>query len=333
MKINISPQKDKENFVIDRGFSDLLKIISCLMVASSHYAQYIVKEEIPTTLFIKLLSTQGGYLGVSIFFFLSGYGLMCSYQNKQLSFWSDLKKRILKVYIPAVIISIIWIFSLCCYPSLQYNSQQLNETITFLHIPKYVIGVFALQFYDSVLWFVKVILLLYLFFYTYLLIKNRINKYVALFFLVFSSFATCIITYYTISLFAVVSIPLFAIGILISEHADIIISKRTILFTTYICIILTIGYIFRNNMFVLHGLINYVIICLALYCLTFYSIRINGINPFLTSSTYYVYLIHKKILFILITINSLYNLTSFLIISIIISLITSYISKKIPYEI
>lgn len=46
------------------------------MVMLHHYSQYICSNNYSDSIFYKVFSTQGDYLGVSIFFFLSGYGLM-----------------------------------------------------------------------------------------------------------------------------------------------------------------------------------------------------------------------------------------------------------------
>jgi peptidoglycan/LPS O-acetylase OafA/YrhL len=64
-------------------------------------------------LFYKVLSTQGGYLGVAVFFFLSGFGLMESDIKRHLTLFQFLKKRLSKIYLPAVLVTAIWL-PICC---------------------------------------------------------------------------------------------------------------------------------------------------------------------------------------------------------------------------
>lgn len=68
----------------DRGLTDFIKFLSCIMIALHHFSQ-IRGVQGASNIFYFLFATQGGYLGVAIFFFLSGYGLMKSEMSKHLS--------------------------------------------------------------------------------------------------------------------------------------------------------------------------------------------------------------------------------------------------------
>ena len=91
----------------NRGLTDIIKFLSCLMIALHHFSQIRGVEGASNVIYF-LFATQGGYLGVAIFFFLSGYGLMKSEQSKHLTIPAFFKKRLIKTYLPAVLVSALW---------------------------------------------------------------------------------------------------------------------------------------------------------------------------------------------------------------------------------
>lgn len=106
----IDRYKNKEEGIyLDRSLTDIIKMISCLMVAIHHYAGYAISRGYSDSLILKAFSTQGGYLGVALFFFLSGYGLMKSEQKKHLGFKDFARKRFGKVFIPVLLVTAIWL--------------------------------------------------------------------------------------------------------------------------------------------------------------------------------------------------------------------------------
>lgn len=89
----------KNNSSIPRGTSDLLKIMSAISVMLAHY--YNLKSQTGYTLnpVEWIIRSQGGNVGVAIFFFLSGYGLMMSELRSHLELIPFIKKRFLKIYL------------------------------------------------------------------------------------------------------------------------------------------------------------------------------------------------------------------------------------------
>ncbi len=92
---------------LNRNFTDLLKLLAALMVAAGHYCAYAVSHGHGNVVY-SVLASIGGYIGVAIFFFLSGYGLMISEKKRHTPFLSFIKKRLVKLYFPSVLISAIW---------------------------------------------------------------------------------------------------------------------------------------------------------------------------------------------------------------------------------
>jgi len=74
-----------------------------------HYSQYVCANGLSDSFIYKALSMQGGYFGVAIFFFLSGYGLMESESKSHLKLTDFIRRRILKVYLPILLVSGIWL--------------------------------------------------------------------------------------------------------------------------------------------------------------------------------------------------------------------------------
>ncbi len=97
------------HFDISRELTNLLKVISAVLVMFSHY--FNIKASMGAALnpVEWLVRSQGGNIGVAIFFFLSGYGLMMSEIKTHLSFGQYLRRRVLKVYLPVVLVTAIWL--------------------------------------------------------------------------------------------------------------------------------------------------------------------------------------------------------------------------------
>lgn len=101
-------EKNTSNAItFDRNLTDIVKFLSCLMITLHHYSQGMVVAGSHNPIY-QLFSTQGGWLGVAIFFFLSGYGLMKSDMKHHLEPLPFFKKRLMKTYLPAVLVSLLW---------------------------------------------------------------------------------------------------------------------------------------------------------------------------------------------------------------------------------
>lgn len=146
---------------ISKNVSKCLKGYSIIIILLCHFIQRI---DIPR---IVMPFSKIGYLGVSVFLFLSGYGVAKSFQKTRLKkFWS---KRIRKVYIPFIISNVITMLIFYCFKGDIYN---------FIDIPQYILGI---KLINRVLWYVITIFIFYGCFY--LLFKDlNVNSAIKLLF-------------------------------------------------------------------------------------------------------------------------------------------------------
>ena len=93
---------------ISKSLSNYLKILCAVIVALHHYSLYVCAHDLSSSIFFKLLSAQGGFIGVAFFFMLSGYGLMESEKHRHLNFLPFLRKRFLRVYLPTLLVTLLW---------------------------------------------------------------------------------------------------------------------------------------------------------------------------------------------------------------------------------
>lgn len=276
------------NIYLDRNVSDLIKFIACIMVALSHYGGYYLVTISSQNIFWKVVAANFGYIGVASFFFLSGYGLAKSDQNSNRTFASFLKRRISKVYIPAVLVSAIWlIFNLLLFGYANPNNLLCNQ--------KYLLGVLWL-FNDEVMWFVRTILFLYLCFYIYTHIsKLLVESRAFILLLLLAVLSTSLVAY--LNLGDPISVPLFWVGIFIVRFPSYLKNCLRLKWVFWIIIvsIVAIYYFIVPNNRILHGTINYVVIYVLIVVLSNWNISITKLPGWIGSYSYDLYLVHYKV--------------------------------------
>lgn len=284
---------EQSSITFDRNVTDVLKFIACLMVALGHYCGYCSVSNVHNVFVdaIRVVSPQFGYLGVALFFLLSGYGLMMSDKKKHLEFGAFIRRRLSKTYLPAVLVSVIW---------LGINIV-INEMggVNLLCNQKYLLGVIW-WFNDEVMWFVRTIIVLYLFFYLFrwldvIICKVKDFSYVSLInLLVIGTIATYLVRWAGIG--DPMSVPLFFIGTAIArwpEKAKRIFRSIPILLMVLISIV-AIAYLWRSDNRVLHCLINYFVMTAFVSLLAFVDICIDRMPKWVGSCSYDLYLVHYK---------------------------------------
>ena len=289
---------------IGRHLSDWLKILACVAVVVSHYAGYLVKNGCAYTFPVQIMG-HGGYWGVTIFFLLSGYGLMESQKRHHDGFIHFMQKRLIKVYVPAVLSAILYILFSFFLPDV----FKLPSSV--LLIARNVLW----GWFDEILWFIKIILYLYVTFYFYLLIL----KWGALL-----SFLLLICTCFVFYIFMLVvyeswqarSIPAFFVGIAVSYFPCLaykIFSKPLIVFIL-LAPLITCGVLFRTSHLVLPTSFDYAfVICLLCMCTKVNSLKLPKMAKCISDVSFDIYLVHGKIITFL---SSCFNVIPFIVLSV-----------------
>ena len=114
---------DKNSTLTDKDSVNCLKGVASLLVVFSH-AHYYVAE-----LGVLRILKPFGYIGVSLFFFCSGYGVMKQYMNNSAYLDGFLKKRFKSVYYPYFAAMILW---LICNVVFQNNATESIAIVQFL---------------------------------------------------------------------------------------------------------------------------------------------------------------------------------------------------------
>lgn len=272
---------------ISRDLSNFLKFLSALLIAFHHYSQYAVNTpEEADNLFYRFASSQGGYLGVAVFFFLSGYGLMESELKSHLSIKQFCVKRIRRIVFPLIILAIIWIPI-----SLFIQHRYLSVNPGF--------GEIALQTINIGGWFVSAILIMYVVFMAFSYVRSKYGETCALFWLCFLTVVVYIIVDRLLGYYTPLSIPVFTVGIIASLKKD---ANHGIFNSSIIYLlagmIISVGYSIsvRNSVALgAHSVINYMAMLALILVFTNFSPKL-AFPAILGEASFDIYLIHKRII-------------------------------------
>ena len=307
-----------KSYELNKEWSNWLKLIAAILVAVSHYSTVIVINNHWSDNSFLRFWCQGGYIGVAIFFFFSGYGLMESEKKHHLKFKEFFLKRFLRVYLPILMVSVIWI------PIYYFI---IEKNIINITLGSFLYDLFW-GFKDCVLWFVKILFIFYVIFYTFswLRLKGKILlSHVII--IAGTIFAICVAVKYN---YPNISIPLFTIGLYSS-----LFKEKSFLKLPYSILMLIIMSIFCLIIFITtrdtnfaHGTINCIIVCIALYCIYLMNtpplIRLTNIW---LSAIYMIYIIHFKVLDLMTSIYGFIPFWSWALVTIIITIIFTYLKR------
>lgn len=181
---------------------------------------------------------------------------------------------------------------------------------------------------DGVLWYVKVLFILYVLFYIYTEIRILKPNYKVVCVILFT-FLAYFITYKLFPIYCTISVPLFFIGVLLAEYSDVFCQffhKRWgyLFGFVVLAVILVIG---RDQVMVYHAVFNYILIFIALAFLSYYSVNISNVPKWMGNFSFDVYLVHNKVLTIYKTCWLVAELSPWLF------LIASFIASFIFYRI
>ena len=274
----------EDGIYLDRTLTDVVKLLSCMMVAIHHYANYAISTGYSGNIILRLFSTQGGYLGVALFFFLSGYGLMKSESKHHLGFNAFVVKRFGKVFLPVLLVTLFW---LPIYVLLIGGGRIIN----WFHLIWWM-G-------DDVMWFVKTLALQYLFFCLYTTVRQRYPSF-RLYFLFLISVIAFIISW-LVEIRHAISLPLFYLGIMIADFEKPFRQAfgNVVIMVGIMIVMLGICYWGRRDMMTFHIMFNYIALLPILFFLARYKVSFKLIPSWIGGESFDVYLVHNKGLMLL----------------------------------
>lgn len=260
---------------------------------------------------------KGGCYGVTLFLFISGYGLMCSYKKNGLfQFW---KKRIKGVWIPYLLITILWIV-IDYFLGIKYNLTTIFSSLFGLN-----------NIIDITMWYIKYLIYWYLLFYLiFKYVKNNSFKIISLMISAIFCFLLCKIDFFapysegaiyfiffplgviykffenyfeTTSIKYNFDLPILILFLVIVKRTDTISIVASNLFFSYFIIkIVLINDCIKNNFLIFLGNISYEIYLLeGVFLIKYVFIRNYISNDFLYVLVYILfviilaYLYHKLI--------------------------------------
>lgn len=310
----------KSEYFFEKGWSNWVKLIAAIMVALSHYSSVIVFNNHWSNNPLIAILAQGGYIGVAIFFFFSGYGLMESETKHHTGSKDFFIRRLSKVYLPVLLVSAIWI-------PIYYIVLDKSKVLPPLQVILYDL---FWGFRDVVLWFVKILIFLYAIFYSFTTILKKGHRYIAnmllITLLVFSTFLAYKVDY------PFISVPLFGIGI----YSSMFKQKRVIGFP--VCMVLIILYgilgaicqLLISSANTAHMILNAVIMIpifsIFKYKTTPPPIRLK--NSWVVA-TFTIYIVHFKVLVFLTNQYGHITIWSYILSTCIVTIIITYLRKLI----
>lgn len=312
---------------------DVIRILACIAIFLYH-----------------LNILKGGYLAVCVFFVLSGYLSFKSVFNKErFSLKEYYKNRIIKIYIPLLVVVFLSITVISFMPSIEYFNLKPETTSVILGYNNYWqisanLDYFARHLTSPFMhfWYISILMQFDLIFpFIYLGLQKLKNKYnpetpcmtvgelsiiATLYFFIMSLGSKTMVTYYS-TLTRVFSL-LFGVflALIHSYYSSLIIkkvNKPKTLFYVFISI-LTILFIFvdaKSNLFSLGIILTTIITCLlidmAIKIKDEKESKIAGLIRYLSNITYEIYLVQYPIIFIF----QYLNISSYLKIPLIIILV------------
>lgn len=278
-------------FYLSKDISGLLKLVSAFVVVLTHYLRMKALAGHELNWFEWLVRSQG-HVAVAVFFFLSGYGLMSSELREHLSLSQFFRRRFCKIYLPVVAVTVLWLPLL-----LRYNEAP-GSVWAFCRLLLWDFG-------DSVMWFMKNLLVLYAGFAVFAYFLHA-GKRVATF-VVFCAMmlATGVQSYYCNGDFWIHSlsgIPLFAVGVVAALYRDRYFMGLHVAFVPLLLGLLSVLAImwfyprFIPNS--VHTLADFMCVGTILVVFSRYRPSVK-VLPVLSMLTFDVYLVHFKVLVVM----------------------------------
>lgn len=267
---------------LSRNYTNVLKFLTSLLIASHHFCGVYYSYTDNKSFLLRAMVTMGGVIGVNLFFFLSGYGLMMSEKKKHLSFYAFIRKRLIKVYLPAVLVGV---FGTALFHFAYHQEQNLREA---------VFNILLLNS-DNVFWFLQVLIILYVVFgvSTQIMTHNKIAGTLSL--IVLTLFVSVADWYMDVDYHAT-NIPAFAFGCLVALFDEktfaLLNSKKSVLTMLLVTIVLVFS--LKDSIFWFHALAAYTVVVIIIVTSAFIRIDVSN-TKLMGDLSYDIYLIHNKV--------------------------------------
>lgn len=327
-------------FRLDKSMSVGLKGFSCILILIAHfYNMYHWNDNhsISWLHFSKICGNFSANIALVIFMFISGYGLSKSHYNNK-TFISFFKNRIWKVYYPLLIVSIISIILYFIIPTniisiSELQSHRLPNIIYKCHYIsiyfKEIIS-FALGYLD---WYVLCIIIFYIFFWLSKKLippTNETTRYNN------SILLLCILILYYFLMYHFIDDNLahyyrfpwaFFAGHYIANYTIYSTKEKYKIGILFILFTL-VSFLNENLIQIISWLVALSILTLVFIINKKYSLQGKYIQT-LGNISYYVYLTHVRVAFVIIFFLGLHSLFLATFITIIISYIIYKMSNKL----
>ena len=198
----LSCKKQDKKDILSKDTTDAIKGFLVIYVAIHHYVQKIFNPELLNPL------NYVGFLCVSFFFLMSGYGLTLSYYKHE-NLKGFFKKRFLRLYFPFVVSNIL----IGVLDNITIKSGYSIKDI--------LITSFTLRTIDGsvMLWYIFVQILMYIFFYiSFTILKNKNSKILCV--IIFTLVYIFIAKYLGQGAWRYNTCLCFSVGVIIAAYKD-----------------------------------------------------------------------------------------------------------------
>lgn len=320
--LNIRINKGNNTF-LEKSNTDSFRGIAIMCIVFHHIIQRIDNPGI-------LIPFRGvGYLFVSSFFFLSGYGLVISYKRSEDYLKDFFRKRLSKIYLPFIVVNIVNLLINILYFKLKYSFKQ------------FLFELVGLKLMSSAMWYIIAIAFWYVAFY---IVFRFVKKEYVTKILFLTSLVYIILCYYIgLSKNWYDTALIFPIGVFVGLYKS---KVKSFIEDNYNKIVFS-----SLTMFILLFMLNYgktdfasIIIRIfssVAFTIVFITMLLkvdvsrNKVSLFLGTISFEIFLIHDRMLGILnqsgyVTVASLiYYLFIIIVLSVILNRSIYYINKKL----
>lgn len=146
---------NRQSHHIPVELSNLLKLLACIVICLHHYSQYGLDMHHISGPVYEVLRSVGGDLSVTLFFFLSGYGLMYSESRRPFDLKRFAVKRFWRILEPFWLVNL---FAVIIYLILGVDNIATKSPLNV------VASIFGVLRFDPTMWFIHYLLVIYILF-------------------------------------------------------------------------------------------------------------------------------------------------------------------------